>query len=60
MNKDKIKTLSIDDLKKQVLVLKKDIQLLKLQSDSSNISKIRSFKKDVARHLTELNERGSL
>ena len=60
MNKEKLRTLSIEDLQKQVNILKKDIQLLKLKSDTSNISKIRAFKKDVSRHLTEINERGNL
>lgn len=60
MKKDKLQTLSIEELQKQVVSLKKDIQLLKLNTETSNISKIRSFKKDVARHLTEINKRGNL
>ena len=60
MKSKNINDISTIDLKKMVFELKNQIQLLKLNSDSKEQFKIRFLKKDVARHLTEINRRGNL
>jgi ribosomal protein L29 len=57
--KENFKEMEKDELKKKLVLLQEEIRIIKFKAEGSkskNVRELRSFKKQIARVLTELNK----